>query len=107
MACVQVASLILSLSSIVLLLYRMRTNYRIRLYHFGTLVWLIHAALFYVVVALRNAGKLEVSFLFNDWSSLLRLHILLTTALQVVYGAVCDVGADDRIRQWVRFFNEH
>lgn len=102
MPCIQIVSLILSISGIVLLLCRMRGNYRIRLYHAGTLLWLIHAAAFYAAVILYNV---EQSPFFNSWSLLLRLHILLTTILQVAHGTARDHN-NNRIKQWVKFFNE-
>lgn len=106
MPCAQVVSLILSILGVVLLLCRMRRDYRARLYHLGTLVWLAHTVIFYSVVVLQNYGLLEVSFAFDAWSSLLRLHMLLTTILQIRYKAVCESSTNGRIRQWVVFFNE-
>lgn len=100
MSMIQWFSLIVAVLMIILSVMRIKSNPEKTFIRIPIIVLMLHVISFYIYVHLLDfgyaeSGKILGIFHSGDWSSILRLHSLLTFMTIEIYGYVRD-------RQWKR-----
>jgi hypothetical protein len=91
MTIIQWASVAFTVGLLILSILRLRLRPNRRLLRIPVLFFGFHVLVFYAYVAFNRMGALQESFFFHsftsgEWSSILRLHSLLTYFLLEFYG---------------------
>lgn len=89
---VQLFNLAIAVLLLIVVVWRIRKNHFVRIIDYPRLYWsatlAIHAVIFYIATGLEMKGIMD--FNLTAWSSLLRLHMLLTflyiEIVEVYYG---------------------
>ena len=98
MIAVQITTVFSAIILIAITIRRIRNYPNTRWLKFPVLFWAFHIISFYIYVALRNLGIYSFpNFQSSDWSSVLRLHGIITYLFLEFYGLLKDKDKEKEI----------